>query len=498
MNKLLLLILDGWGIAPDSDHNAIARAKTPYWDSLITSYPTSRLHCREHSVGVPDGCLSNSEIGHTAIGAGRVVPQSAFAIDQAIKNSSFGENQVLADVREHLGAHSSTLHFIGMLSDGGIHSHISHLIALIEWAKSQTKASIVLHLFLDGRDMPPRSAQRLLSELDKYLDDRVRIATACGRGIGMDRTENWDRTISSLATILEEKNTTDNDIKAYIEENYAQDISDEFMSPARFTPDVIEEGDAVVFFNFRADRMKQMVRLFLGQAPHTVQDDVSIPNNLFLASMANYDESFKDVRVLFNKTIPKNNLGEWVSGQGIKQLRLTETEKLAHVTYFVNGGQDIQYKNEERLIIPSLGLKNYAPEPQMSLPEITKSLVRAMEQSHFELIVSNIANGDMVGHSGDFRAGLQAAELIDMSLKTIIPAAEQAGYTVLITADHGNLEQMHDGDGPHTAHTFNDVPVVITNTNIELPKEGYLHQVAPTVLSLMGLDMPAEMDSSSL
>jgi 2,3-bisphosphoglycerate-independent phosphoglycerate mutase len=501
MNKLLLLILDGWGISDTTQHNAISQANTPYWDSLLTSYPNSKLHCREHSVGVPTGCLSNSEIGHTAIGAGRVVPQSAFAIDQAIKTGSFKNNDILTNAEKHLESFNSSLHLLGMLSNGGVHSHISHLIALIEWARSETNSNIVLHLFLDGRDMPPKSALKLFDELKPYLDERVTIATTCGRAIGMDRTENWDRTIDSLQTILANSPSDSMETKTvenWIEKNYIQKITDEFMSPARFSYDVIQEHDAIIFFNFRADRMKQMVRLFLGIAPHTVQNDISIPDNLFLASMANYDESFKNVHVLFQKIVPKNNLGEWASKQDIKQLRLTETEKLAHVTYFINGGQNIQYKNEERLIIPSLGLKNYAPKPHMSLPEITKSLVRAMQQSHFELIVSNIANGDMVGHSGDFHAGLKAAKHVDLSLKKIIPAAKQAGYTVLITADHGNLEQMHDGDGPHTAHTFNDVPLIITNTHISLPKEGYLNQIAPTALSLMGVDTPDEMDSKHL
>jgi len=499
MNKVLLLILDGWGIgAPDLLHNAVYKVRPQYWQKLLEDFPNTVLSAREDSVGLSKGHLSNSEVGHTAIGAGRVVPQSAYAIDRAIEGGSFFDNPELEKVHAHLQAHGSVLHLAGMLSNGGVHAHINHLLALLEWAKKRGVQTIALHLFLDGRDMAPMSALPLLAALAPYLDEHTHIATVCGRAIGMDRTENWDRTTAFVETMTQGKNTVAESVHAFIERNYSEGITDEFMAPARFASTAVQENDAVVFFNFRADRMRQLVRLFLQRAPGAVQSTISVPKNLFLASAANYDDTFENVSVLFPKTVPKNNLGEWVSAQGLKQLRLAETEKEAHVTYFVNGGQDVQYPREERLVVPSLGLKNYAPEPQMSLPLLTQSLVRALSDAHFDFLVCNIANGDMVGHSGDFHAGVKAVLEVDAALAKIIPAAQEHGYTVILTADHGNIEYMvHDGS-PHTAHTFNDVPLLVTNPNIRLRPHGHLHEAAPTVLDLMGIPRPKEMTSQSL
>jgi 2,3-bisphosphoglycerate-independent phosphoglycerate mutase len=513
MHRLLLLILDGWGISNDLKHNPILQTRTPYWDHCLDTYPNGALHCREDSVGLSHGHLSNSEVGHTAIGAGRVVPQSAFAIDQAIKNRSFFENDVLTQSKQHLEKHTGALHLIGMLSDKGVHSHIDHLIALIEWAQQQDVKDIVLHLFLDGRDMAPMSATTLFPSLEPYLSDTVRIATICGRSTAMDRTENWNRTTNALKNILNNGSIIPSPRRGglgrgscsaenpsdFIQSQYKNNITDEFIQPACFTDDTINTGDAIIFFNFRADRMKQMIRLFTGLAPRAVQKNIAIPDNLFLASIANYDASFSQhVRVLFPKQTPKNNLGEWISKQGLTQLRLTETEKQAHVTYFINGSQDIQYKNEERLIIPSLGLTNYAQHPEMGLPEITTSLTHALTQKHFDLIIANIPNGDMLGHTGDIEAAKKAVTHVDHTLSQIIPIAESHNYTVLITSDHGNIESMWDDDQPHTAHTNNEVPIIITNPNISVPKTGFLNQVAPTALTLMNLPIPPEMKACSL
>lgn len=501
MNKTLLLILDGWGIRESQEHNAIAQAKPAFYESLLSANPHTRLSASGECVGLSQGHLSNSEVGHTAIGAGRVVPQSAFAIDQAILHGTFFENEMLSKTAEHLIEYESTLHIIGMLSNGGVHSHVNHLLALIEWSRQQHIKHVQLHLLLDGRDMPPKSALPLLEHIEKECDDHVGIASLCGRAIGMDRTENWDRTSEYFKCIAGthefEKNVSATPAE-YIQSAYAQNITDEFILPARFALGSIRANDAVIFFNFRADRMRQLVRVMTGQAPGVIQRISRVPNNLFLTSMANYGDTFHDVHVMFPKIIPKNNLGEWINTQGLRQLRITETEKQAHVTYFINGGQDVQYAREERLIIPSLGLKNYAPEPYMSLPEITTSLTRALAQKHFDLIVCNIANADMVGHSGDFDAGVVAVHHIDRALASIVPAARNAGYTVIITADHGNLEHMHDGDQPHTAHTYNDVPLIVVGPQIVLSKVGQLNQVAPTVLSLMGISMPPQMNSKSL
>lgn len=497
MKKTLLLILDGWGTGPDTEHNAIAQAKPTYWQHLLSTYPHNQLSAKEASVGLLPGLLSNSEVGHITIGAGRVVPQSAFAIAESITNGSFEKNPVLAQISDHVSIHNSTLHFIGMLSTGGVHAHLSHLFALIAWAQNQHIPRVALHLFLDGRDMAPQSALPLLQEVERSLPPSYRIATLIGRAIAMDRAEQWERTVETVHTLTSSEPTTTHTPEAYIHSNYDIGVGDEFMPPARFSTEAISDNDAVLCFNFRADRMRQLGKILLRTAPHTVQDTVTVPNNLFLASMTGYDETFTDIHVLFPKTNTKNNLGEWISAQGGKQLRLAETEKYAHVTYFVNGGEEVKYPHEERLMIPSLGLKNYAERPEMSLPELTDTLVRALEHAHFDLVICNIANGDMVGHSGNFEAAIHAVQHVDTALARIIPKATAHGYTTLITADHGNIESMiHDG-APHTAHTFNTVPCVITRNDIIL-RDGHLHEVAPTILDLMGLPKPPEMTSTSL
>ncbi len=498
MNKVLLLILDGWGIGKDYSHNAILQAKTPYWDKLSNHKNFSTLSAKEGSVGLSPGHLSNSEVGHTAIGAGRVVESSAFAADEDIKKNKFFDKKIFEEIEQNINDNQGKLHLVGMLSDGGVHSHINHLLVLIEWTKNKNIKDVVLHLFLDGRDMAPMSANKLWKVLEKNLDKNVRVATLTGRAIAMDRTENWDRTVETFETLTKLKNTTDLTPLGYIEKNYTENIGDEFMNPARFTNDLIEDNDNIIFFNFRADRMKQLVKLFLAKAPNSIQKNLNVPKNLLFTSMARYDENFCKVGVVFERQIPKNNLGEWVSQQGLKHLKLTETEKYAHVTYFLNGGQEVQYKNEERLIVPSLGLKNYASQPEMSLPEVTKSLVRALTQKHFDLITCNIANGDMVGHSGDFAAAKVAVNHVDTALSQIFPVAEKNGYQIVLTADHGNIEHMETDGSPHTAHTFNDVPLVVAGTNLDIHKNGHLHQVAPTVLELLGLSIPTEMTSESL
>ncbi|HAZ28289.1 MAG TPA: 2,3-bisphosphoglycerate-independent phosphoglycerate mutase [Candidatus Magasanikbacteria bacterium] len=520
MRKLLLLILDGWGINTNLKNNAIAEANPSFWNHLVQEYPFSALHCREESVGVPKGCLSNSEVGHTAIGAGRVVPQSAFAIDEAIQSKAFFDNRVFVKIQEHHTASGGALHLVGLLSNGGIHGHIDHVIALLEWAQQKKMDNVFLHLFLDGRDMPPMSALTLLKKLEPFLNDTVQIASVCGRAIAMDRSETWERTVSAYNTLLavqpltpllishagEERfgasamvEMSTMNVTTYIEQNYAEGVGDEFIQPARFCDAGIQDNDAVIFFNFRADRMRQMVRLFLKKAPSAIQQHIMVPKNLFLSSLTSYNDDF-DAHVMpfFPKEIPKNNMGEWLSTKGLTQFRITETEKYAHVTFFFNGGQEVTFPGEERLLIPSLGLANYASHPEMSLPEVTTSLCRVLTQERFDFVVCNIANGDMVGHSGDLTAGIRAVQHVDTALSKIVSKAEACGYTVVITADHGNIEYMEHEGTPHTAHTFNDVPFLVIGQNVSLEKNGYLHQVAPTLLELMGIEKPAEMTSESL
>jgi len=498
-NKTLLLILDGWGINPDTTRNPIAAVNPPYWNHLLETYPNTTLHCAESAVGLSVGTLPNSEVGHMAIGAGRVVAQTAFAVDRAIEDGSFFGNKRLVEVRKHLDKHGGTLHLYGLLSSAGVHAHINHLIALVEWVKREGVARVALHLCSDGRDMGPMEATTtVLPQLEKYLDDRVQIATLCGRVIAMDRAENWDRTVAAYNNLTIASDVQTQTPRQYLEENYAENIGDEFVAPARFSDAKIENNDAVVFFDFRADRMRQMMKLFLGMAPRVVQKKIAVPDNLFLASLSHYDDTFTGVTVLFPPTVPTNTLSEWLSVQELKQFRLAETEKYAHLTYFLNGGREVKFKNEERLMIPSLGLKDYSTNPELSLEAIIKSLVRTLEHEHFDFIACNIANADMVGHTGNFDAAKKAVKHVDDALAKIIPVADAHGYAVAITADHGNIEYVGEHDAPHTAHTTSPVPLVITNPNISLGSSGELNQVAPTILDIFGLDKPKEMDSSSL
>lgn len=499
INKALLLILDGWGIGDGGDHDAITLAKPEYWQYLKNNYPYCELHAKEESVGLPKGCLSGSEVGHLTIGAGRVMWQQMAKIDRAVNDNTIISNPALTRTSNHLKKTQGKLHLAGMLSDGGIHSHYSHLLALINWAKEKDFKEVCLHIFLDGRDMAPMSAKSLWEEkIKSYLGVNITLTTFCGRATAMDRSEKWERTLEIGNLLTKTGGLEKRSPEEFLANQYENKVTDEFIPPTQFTDRVIEEGDAVIFFNFRADRMRQLVRLFLSKAPHIVQEKINVPENLFLVSLAEYDAEFTAVKAMFPPEIPANTLGEWISKQKLKQFRIAETEKYAHVTYFMNGGREKVFAGEERLVIPSLGLTNYASNPEMSLPEITASLMRAIATENYSLVICNIANGDMVGHSGDLDAGIKAVQAVDAALKRIVPIAIEHGYACFITSDHGNIEKMKEKGEPHTAHTFNNVPFIITDKKISLSEKGELNQIAPTILKVMGLDKPKEMTSEAL
>ena len=497
--KVLLLILDGWGLGEDNEHNAIFLAQPKYWQSLWEKNPHSVLCAKEEVVGLPVGCMSGSEVGHLTLGSGRIIWQGAARIEQSIKDGSWWKNSALEEVAKHIQERDSRLHLIGLLSDGGIHAHYTHLLALIDWAEKNSVKEICLHLFLDGRDMAQKSALDLLKrEILPRLNERIKISTICGRATAMDRSQNWERTLTTFDLLTDNEDINTLGIEKCLEENYTAGITDEFVQPTRFDDCKIASGDAVVFFNFRADRMRQLADVFLGRAPGAEQDKAKSLTGLCLISMTEYDPEYKDIKAMFPPAYPKNTLGEWLSTNGKKQFRLAETEKYAHVTYFFNGGREEEFIGETRMVIPSLGLINYASHPEMSLPEVTKTLIRVLEKKEHDLIVCNLANGDMVGHSGDLDAGVRAIKEIDKALAEIIPAATAGEFVVLITADHGNIEKMKENDEPHTAHTFNDVPLVIVGEDINLPEKGCLYQVAPTILKILGMDKPEEMTGEAL
>ncbi len=497
--KALLLILDGWGMGDNNNHNAIYLAQPQYWQNLWKNNSHTILSAKEEVVGLPSGCMSGSEVGHLTIGAGRIIWQGAARIEQAIKDGSWWCNQALNSTLEHLNKTNGQLHFVGLLSDGGIHSHYSHLIKLIEWAEKNNIDNVCLHLFLDGRDMAQKSALGLLRrEILPRLNSNITISTICGRAIAMDRGENWDRTATTYKLLTTSDEISSLPIEKIIEANYQTGITDEFIQPTRLNDRIISPGDGVIFFNFRADRMRQLLDLFLGKAPGVEQDNVKSLTGLSLVTMTEYDPQYSDVKVMFPPEYPKNTLGEWMSKKNKKQFRLAETEKYAHVTYFLNGGREDEFDGETRLVIPSLGLTNYASHPEMSLPEVSKTLLRVLEMDLYDLVVCNIANGDMVGHSGDLEAGILAVKAVDKALAEIIPTAIKNNYVVLITADHGNIEKMKEKDEPHTAHTFNDVPLVIVGEDVNLPERGCLHQIAPTILKMLNIEVPEEMTSQPL
>lgn len=496
MNKnVLLLILDGWGMGENNEHNAIELAKPKYWQKLWQEYPHSILQAKEEAVGLPIGCMSGSEVGHLTLGAGRVVWQGAARIEKSIDDGSFFENNILKGANSHLKEENGKLHLVGLLSDGGIHSHINHLEALIKWTKDNKIKNVCLHLFLDGRDMAQKSALDIfVKRVLPLLNDDIKITTICGRAVAMDRSENWERTNMIYDLLTSNKNFyTGEGVSKEIEKNYEEGITDEFIQPTRFSKKVIEKNDAVIFFNFRADRMRQLVRLFTGRGPHIEQEKIEVSENLYLASMTEYDPEYREVWTMFPPEYPKNTLGEWLSVQGVKQFRIAETEKYAHITYFFNGGQEREFVGEERLVIPSLGLINYASNPEMSLPEVVNMLSKVLKKQEHGLVVSNFANGDMVGHSGNLEAGIQAVKEVDKALSQIVPVALENNFTVIITADHGNIEKMKENDEPHTAHTFNDVPLLVIDKEITLPESGSLPEVAPLILKIMGLPIPEEM-----
>ncbi|KKW43072.1 MAG: 2,3-bisphosphoglycerate-independent phosphoglycerate mutase [Candidatus Magasanikbacteria bacterium GW2011_GWA2_56_11] len=497
--KILLLILDGWGLSSAYRHNAIAAARPPFWQSLVERYPPAVLAAKEDAVGLPPGCLSGSEVGHMTIGAGRVVWHSVAAIDRAIASGEFYQKEELREVGTYLRASGGKLHLMGLLSTGGIHAHVNHLKALIEWANRGEIGAVALHLFLDGRDMPPASAAELLeAEITPELSDRVRIATLSGRSIAMDRTERWERTLLTWQTLTSQSGISAKRPADHLRAQYREGITDEFVQPIRFDSAAVRDNDAIVCFNFRADRMRQLVRLATGRAPRAVQAHAWLPASLRLWSLTEYDDEYADVLVLFSPERPVNTVGEWIAKQGMAQFRCAETEKYAHITYFLNGGREDSFAREERLLVPSIGLSNYASQPEMSLWEVTAMVERVLAAGRHEFVVANLANADMVGHSGDWTAAIKAVRAVDAALSRLVPAAQANGYTAAITSDHGNIECMANNGEPHTAHTYNDVPFIVANPNIRLEPRGALYQVAPTILRLMRLTPPEEMTRRTL
>lgn len=501
---VVLCILDGWGHREEREDNAIAQASTPTWDRLYAASPKALIETSGKAVGLPEGQMGNSEVGHMNIGAGRVVMQDLPRIDAAIEDGTFFENDALETFTKKLKDTGGTAHLMGLLSPGGVHSHQDHMVAL---AKACTEAGVPVrvHAFLDGRDTPPQSAKDFVARFLKDIEglNDVQVATVSGRYFAMDRDKRWDRVSKAYDAIVDAAGARHPDALELIGSSYSDGKTDEFVVPA-IVGDYqgAKDGDGVLFANFRADRAREITQALLDPAFDGWERD-RVVKFAAAAGMAEYSKAHTAwLDTLFPPEALTSILGAVVSDAGRKQLRIAETEKYAHVTFFLNGGEEQVYPGEERILVPSPKVATYDLQPEMSAPEVTDKLVEAIEGGTFDLIVVNFANGDMVGHTGIMEAAMKAAETVDMSLSRLEEAVAKAGGCMIVTADHGNAELMRDPEtgAPHTAHTVGKVDALLVNGPQEVTglEDGRLADLAPTVLALMGLPQPAEMTGRSL
>ena len=504
---VILVVLDGFGINPKKEGNAIANASMPNMDRLLRNYPSSSLSMSGLDVGLPEGQMGNSEVGHMILGAGRIVYQDLTLIHKDIDEGNFGENPIILNALRTTKAGAGRLHLMGLLGDGGVHSHQRHMEALIEMAQREKVAPVYLHLFFDGRDTPPNSAEQFILDLNEKLKawPDVKIATLIGRYYAMDRDKRWDRVEKAYLCLTEGAGKLADSPLEAIRNSYKEGVTDEFVLPTAIRSAVpeglIRDGDGVIFFNFRADRARELTRVLIDpdfkEFPRRHRLNLST-----YTTMTQYDETFK-VPVAYPPRELRRILGEVASQHGLKQLRIAETEKYAHVTYFFNGGEEKEFAGEERILIPSpKDVPTYDLKPEMSARQVTEALVKKSSQERINLVIVNFANADMVGHTGNFDASVKACEVIDECLGKVVDAALRQKGRVVITADHGNIEQLIDYDTgmPHTAHTINRVPIILVDEERKQRRlnEGTAIDVAPTILQLLELPQPSEMTGHSL
>lgn len=501
-SPVVLLILDGWGHRAAAADNAISVARTPNWDRLWAEAPHSFLLTSGEQVGLPEGQMGNSEVGHMNLGAGRVVYQELTRINKAIREGEFQQNTVLLEALEAARASGGTLHLLGLISPGGVHSHEDHVLAMLKLALQQDVPRVAVHAFLDGRDMPPRSAEASLQKLQRAVDDdsRVQIASLCGRYYAMDRDQRWERTERAWRLVVEAagEQVADSAARA-LAAAYERGEDDEFVQPTRIgEPCPIVDGDVVVFMNFRADRARQLTQALID--PEFDGFERAQPRLAAMATLTRYHDDFPCPVAFPAESLPQL-LGEVVAAAGLTQLRIAETEKYAHVTYFFNGGDEKVFAGEHRVLIPSPKVATYDLKPEMSAPELAEKLVAAIQSADYDLIVCNVANPDMVGHSGKMDAAVAAVEAVDDLLGRVLTAIDEVGGEMLVTADHGNVEQMTDPETgqAHTAHTLNPVPLVYFGPRSPGPmRDGSLRDIAPTLLKLLDLAQPESMTGRPL
>ncbi|MHC6178492.1 2,3-bisphosphoglycerate-independent phosphoglycerate mutase [Clostridium sp. JNZ X4-2] len=504
-NPVMLMILDGFGISEKKEGNAVKAAYKPNFDKYFRQYPHTELAASGLSVGLPEGQMGNSEVGHLNIGAGRIVYQDLSKITKSIENGDFFENKALNKAMHNVIANNSDLHLLGLLSPGGVHSHMEHLKGLLQLAKKRGIGSVYIHAFTDGRDVPPSSAAVYIKDINQYIAEIGigRIATVSGRYYAMDRDKRWERVqLAYNALVYGKGNKADSALEA-VETSYENNKTDEFIIPTVIETKgvpvaTIKNGDSVIFFNFRPDRARQLTRALNDDKFEGFKRDKL---NLEFVTMTEYDATIKNVDVAFQNEYYKNTLGEYVSNMGKNQLRIAETEKYAHVTFFFNGGIEVPNKNEDRVLIPSPKVATYDLKPEMSAREVTDKLLDRLDMDKYDMIILNFANPDMVGHTGIFEAAKIAIEVVDECLGRIVNKVLEKDGTVFITADHGNCEEMIDysTQKPMTAHTTNKVPFLYISKSAEkLKKSGILADIAPTMLEVMGLAKPEEMTGRSL
>ena len=501
MKTILLTILDGFGINERKEYNAVKLANTPNIDHLIREWPSSTLNASGLYVGLPDGQMGNSEVGHMNIGGGRVIYQDLVKIQKDIDEGVFFKKEEFLNAIDNCKKNNTKLHLLGLVSDGGVHSHINHLIALLKLCKDNDFDNVYIHAFLDGRDTPPKSGKKYIEDLLKETE-RIgvgKIATISGRYYAMDRDNRWERVEKAYDAMVNGIGVKENDPIEAIENSYKNEVTDEFVIPTVINEEgLINVNDSVIFFNFRTDRPREITKALVD--PNFDKFDVKKGLNLFYVCMTEYDKTIPNVHIAYKPEVLNNTLGEYVSKNGLHQLRIAETEKYAHVTFFFNGGREVEFENEDRILVPSPKVATYDMQPEMSTYKLCDKVCEAINSNKYDLIVLNFANTDMVGHTGVLEAAIKAVESVDVSLGKIMDAIKNVDGIMVLTADHGNCETMKDYETlePHTAHTTNLVPFIIYNSDIKELKNGALCDIAPTILDLMSLDKPEEMTGNSL
>ena len=497
------MILDGWGKSPDPKVSAIDNANTPFIDGLYSKFPSAQLRTDGLHVGLPEGQMGNSEVGHMNLGAGRIVYQDLVKINLAVKNDTLKDEPALKNAFEYAKANNKNVHFLGLVSNGGVHSHVAHLKGLISAAHNSGVENSFIHAFTDGRDVDPKSGKGFIQDIENYIQDKnTEIASITGRYYAMDRDNRWERVKLAYDALVNASGEKSQNLTESIQANYNNDITDEFIKPIIQTNASgealaqIKEDDVVVFFNFRTDRGRELTNaLSQNDFPELHMQKL----NLHYVTMTNYDDSFAGINVIFDKDNLKETLGEVLSKAGKKQIRIAETEKYPHVTFFFSGGQEEPFEGETRLLRNSPKVATYDLKPEMSAFELTDALVPELEKGDVDFVCLNFANGDMVGHTGSMPAAIKACESVDTCVKKVVETGLLNGYTTLLIADHGNCETMINPDGsPNTAHTTNPVPFILIDKDLKVIKDGVLGDIAPTILKLIGVEQPEVMTQKSL